>query len=331
MFSVFVEGPRDPGPSAIRELARVIASRYGLPQADIEARIANGRFRVKANVDRKTAEQYAFDLERLGARCSIIAVEPSAITPPPMSKLTLPPPKREERAPSAKTPMAPSGLSAAGGGSAQDLGALGRDAPIALSALDGSDGAAPAPRPASFAPPPSQHEMFSPPDDEAPVELAIDIDEDRARRRGTAAPPAATVPPPAADAITEPPPESFSITPAGRSPLDRVKDWLADDRRRLVTGVGLVLLLGFVPAHVFASIREGSTFGEIDSRLVERQVAASTAEQWDQLDKVRAAMLDRKHGERRDIALTAILIWAAVAGGLGYVWFRRVDWDRVLS
>jgi hypothetical protein len=222
---------------------------------------------------------------------------------------------------------------------------------MSLAALDGSEGEQNADGgglPASFGPPalpPSQHQMFAPPPEEAAVELAIDIDEDRARRKTPVSSP--TVPPPAPPPkATLPPPPKLQDTsyagsgsdlaaavPGGRSSssgiVDRAKQWLADDRKRFATGIGLVIALGFIPAHVVASIREDAAFSAIDARLVERQASVQSIEQWEQLDKLRTSMLDRKHGERRDIALTAIAIWAAVAGGLGYLWFRRIDWDRV--
>jgi hypothetical protein len=56
MFHVYVEGAVDPSPDALKKLAEIMASRYGLPIADVTARLAKGRFRVKANVDRATAD-----------------------------------------------------------------------------------------------------------------------------------------------------------------------------------------------------------------------------------------------------------------------------------
>ena len=70
-FHVFVEGATDGSPAGLSKLADAIAKHYGLPAADLLARLQKGRFRVKGNIDRATAETYARDLQRLGARCVI--------------------------------------------------------------------------------------------------------------------------------------------------------------------------------------------------------------------------------------------------------------------
>jgi hypothetical protein len=93
--------------------------------------------------------------------------------------------------------------------------------------------------------------------------------------------------------------------------------------------VVLAILLGFIPAHVVASLREVRTFRAIDSRVDAAQAAATTPDSYEALDAFRAQQLDDKRSAQRSIALTSLLIWAAVGGGLGYVWFRRVPWDRL--
>ncbi|HVV88566.1 MAG TPA: hypothetical protein VHE35_36230, partial [Kofleriaceae bacterium] len=77
LFNVVIEHPRAPGPEAVATLAQAIAARYGIPAADLERRIARGRFRVKSKVDRSTADTYAADLTRLGAVCVVLPVEES--------------------------------------------------------------------------------------------------------------------------------------------------------------------------------------------------------------------------------------------------------------
>ena len=44
---------------------------------------------------------------------------------------------------------------------------------------------------------------------------------------------------------------------------------------------------------------------------------------------MRASFLARKRDERQTIAITSVLMWAAASGGLAFVWFRKIDWDRV--
>src|SRR5215470_8550654 len=62
VFDVFVEGPVDPSPGAVRKLAETIAGKYGLSAEDFATRLARGRVRVKAKVDRHTADAYVKSL-----------------------------------------------------------------------------------------------------------------------------------------------------------------------------------------------------------------------------------------------------------------------------
>jgi hypothetical protein len=174
-FHVFVEGATDGSSAGLSRLADAIAKHYGLPAADLLARLQKGRFRVKGNIDRPTAETYVRDLEKLGARCAIEAataensqrttpipfpavkppadaapaklpagavLPPRAPTPPAGSPAAaLPPRTSTPPANTANTPFA-SGLSAAFSGEqpAADLGALGRsDGSFSLSTVDGAD------------------------------------------------------------------------------------------------------------------------------------------------------------------------------------------------
>jgi hypothetical protein len=78
LFNVVIEHPRAQGPGAVAALATAIAARYGIPAADLERRLARGRFRVKSKVDRETADTYAADLTRLGAVCVVLPAEESS-------------------------------------------------------------------------------------------------------------------------------------------------------------------------------------------------------------------------------------------------------------
>ncbi|MBA3460014.1 MAG: hypothetical protein H0T46_08640 [Deltaproteobacteria bacterium] len=174
LFHVYVEAP-ERTPEAISQLAETIGTKYGVPVADLEKRLAAGRFRVKANVDRTTADAYAKALSESGAIVKIedaMPTQPSAVVAPaqpinPVEKSARPgasslPPKGAAR-PSASVlpaaagksqPVPTSGLSAAYTDSAQktDLGALSSDS-LSLSSLDGNDtGSQPAIQ--DFAPPP---------------------------------------------------------------------------------------------------------------------------------------------------------------------------------
>jgi hypothetical protein len=165
LFQVYVEGTRDPSPAAVAKLAAGIGQKYGLPPADIEARLQRGRFRVKANADRATAAQYVRELEALGAVCTVVDTSgatvdvvampaPSARSlpkpsgPPRAAAPPLPPATSAPRPASSPLPpaapraaSAPTGLAAAAAaGASADLGVLGRDdGAIALASLDGAD------------------------------------------------------------------------------------------------------------------------------------------------------------------------------------------------
>ncbi|HEY0477309.1 MAG TPA: hypothetical protein VGD37_07275, partial [Kofleriaceae bacterium] len=80
MFHVYVDGVTSSSPDAVRELANAMATRYGIPEAELHARLSRGRFRVKADVDRATAEVYVRDLEAIGAR---VRIEPAGATSEP--------------------------------------------------------------------------------------------------------------------------------------------------------------------------------------------------------------------------------------------------------
>jgi hypothetical protein len=69
-----------------------MAARYGLPAADLYARLSQGRFRVKASVDHVTAEAYARDLEAIGAHVCIEPVDAPSVGPGVASSLPAPPP-----------------------------------------------------------------------------------------------------------------------------------------------------------------------------------------------------------------------------------------------
>src|SRR5450432_2270778 len=165
-YHVFVDGAADASPAGKEQLATAIAGHYGMPVADVRVRIASGRFRVKGNCDRATADIYVRDLSALGARCTIEEATPSnaAKTPMPFpvvtaaSKPALPP--RQTTPPAlARTSSGSkeyqSGLAAAFSGAQQSggLGALDDGSAFKLSSVDGSDNA-PAPDASAFGPPP---------------------------------------------------------------------------------------------------------------------------------------------------------------------------------
>jgi hypothetical protein len=376
LYHVFVDGAADASPAGNDKLAAAVAAHYGLPVADLQARIASGRFRVKGNCDRETADSYIRDLTALGARCSLEEASPSnaAKTPLPFPAVTAQPPARPSQSAlpprqnpppaMARTATPPkgfqSGLAAAFSGEQQvdNFGALDDNALLKLSSVDGRDDAPPAD---AFAPPPTAAapaakpdgkakpagpaakpkakdeplDMFAPPDAEdanfqvdlAPEEVA------RAAKKKVSIPPAT-------EPVEPAPSTSRASRPSLQVPTERASrpslqavtgsraTGLRDPKTRFVVGIVLAIVLGFIPAHFIAHLQESSAYAKVDANVNAVQHDAVTPDDYAALDGFRAGQLARKHDERRNIALLAMLIWAAGGAGIAYVWFRRIPWDR---
>jgi hypothetical protein len=277
---------------------------------------------------------------------------PSALADAPPSRPSAPPSALAGYArPSTPPPVAgayQSGLAAAftpeAASSSGGLGALERDdATFSLASVDGGDDApneiekSPEPPfgvPASIGPAIAKAsepnkpkpkdipvDMFAPPDAESD-DLKVDIaaDEQELTRKKLTPPPATPPLRASQPAIAQPPP--VTVKPSRLGPL-------ADERVRMIAGVVLAIVIGFLPAHLVARSREASAYHAIDTQLVSLQAQAETPEEWEQLDHTRASFLERKKDERRNIALMALVIWALVGGGLGYAWFRKIPWDEL--
>jgi hypothetical protein len=373
-FHVFVEGATDGSAAGLSQLADAIAKHYGLPAADLLARLQKGRFRVKGNIDRATAETYARDLERLGARCAIEEANAANAQKTPLPFPAVKPlPASAPPKPSTPPPTGgfQSGLSAAFSGEtpAADLGALGKtSSQFSLSTVDGEDDGAGAPPasafepagmgiPASIGPAPEKPtsgkvpkaakpkdepvDLFAPPEmqgEEFKVDLASDEKDPRGRVSEAAAEPPAR---PSSQKIpTTPASQKLPTTrasqpsiPTQNAPVDVVAPStskfgpLGDTRVRFAAGVFLAVLLGFVPAHFIAKMREQSASAEIDNKVIKAQQQAETADLWDALDRLRADQLDRKKSEHRNAAMIGFALWALVGGGLAFVWFKKIPWD----
>lgn len=381
LYHVFVDGAADASPAGNDKLAAAVAAHYGLPVADLQARIASGRFRVKGNCDRATADSYIRDLTALGARCSLEEASPSnaAKTPLPFPAVTGPsaqpparpsqsalPPRQTTPPATARTATPPkgfqSGLAAAFSGEQQvgSLGALDDGALLKLSSVDGREDA---PAADAFAPPPSAEpapapaakakpaapakpsakpkedpiDMFAPPDaDDASFQVDLAPDEvARAAKKKVSIPPEPAPVEPAPAAGTSRPSLQAMQTPLDRTsrpsleaPTAPAATGLKDPKTRFAVGVLISIVLGFLPAHLISHFQQSSAFAKIDANVTAIQHDAVTPEDYAALDAFRAGQLERKHDERRNIALLAMLIWAAAGAGIAYVWFRRIPWDR---
>lgn len=397
LFNVFIERARSDAAGAAAQLANAIAVRYGIPAAEVERRLAIGRFRVKGNVDKQTADTFAADLTRLGAIVTVAPVEAEAAAKAPAAKAAPavslkiprveapePPkpaptavPKPEPPKPAPPKPAAPSpytsGLAAASSAKDGDdpgLGALSGDFPLTLSTLDGADDASSSGSrsasqlpasfgppsssqqlPASFGPPPEvtddvdvamddepapaamtgPADMFAPPEANAELQLALEVDAPPRKKRRTSAPP-----PVSGSHAAAAPPVAANQPPAAALPTTHSRDAAWKDHARkpvvqYVAGIVICAALALIPAAIVGSIRERSAFAELDGKLQDREAQVLTRADWDNLDRIRASFAERKRAERQSIAFTSVLLWAAIAGGLAYVWFRVIDWDRVLG
>jgi hypothetical protein len=338
-YHVFVDGSVDVSAEGKERLAAAIAAHYGLPIADLYTRIASGRFRVKGNADRATADTYVQDLEALGARCSIEAASAANVSKTPLPFPAVTPVGMAVERTTSGSKNFQSGLSAAfSGEQAQGgLGVLDDNASVfSLSSVDGSD-RTDAPPATAFAPPPphavgnappaadrvvaapqSPIDMFAPPDaddDNAEVNLEPEPDQ-RAAKRHVEQP--ATDP---VDPVARPSRPSIQAPAVAPGPRP---GGLADPKIRFAAGVLIAILVGFVPAHVVASMRERSAYAEIDAKVDEVQKQADAPDTYASLDAFRATQLEHKHEDRRTAALLALLIWAAGAAGVAFVWFKKI-------
>jgi hypothetical protein len=175
-------------------------------------------------------------------------------------------------------------------------------------------------------------DLFAPPDAEdaqLSVDIATDEQDISARKRANTPPPSEVVPPPTtapmrkSQPVMQTPSQGVALAVPSSSKLGPLRD----EKVRFVAGVLLALVLGFLPAHVIAGMREDSAYEEIDRKVIRAQQAADTPESYALLDKVRADQLERKEAEQRNAAIIALVIWGAVASGIAYAWFRKIPWD----
>ncbi|CAN5922673.1 hypothetical protein BH11MYX3_BH11MYX3_19290 [soil metagenome] len=288
---------------------------------------------------------------------------PRQSTPPPRASTSSLPPANTSRTSSASLPAASgsaktgpvvaTGLSAAYTESAvTDLGALGGDS-LAMVSLEGDDHPRSASESDMFAPMPEvapsvartasnatkpprparpkdePMDLFAPPDaaEDAAFKVEIAADDAAHRARKMSTPPAGVpaTPPP----VVTPQLKKKHPTPVAGHQVVVAPDAQETPRWRFAAGVMLSILLGFLPAHLIASSRERSAFQRIDAQVIATQDQADTAEMYATLDQFRDAQRAVKQSEKRNIALLSMLIWGIAAGGLAYVWFRRVPWDRI--
>lgn len=232
-----------------------------------------------------------------------------------------------------------------------ELGAFDKD--MAVASLDGhadelqverSPGGLPAsigPKPAAAKPERPKDvpvDLFAPPEAQSgdfAVELAAD--EVAHRERKKMATPAAAVPvamaPTTAQSSPVLRPKAPSMQPTDRSSGVSLPSVDEGPRWRFAAGVIASVVLGFIPANCVHGLREDSAFEKIDVHVATIQAQAATSSSapvpYAQLDAFRDEQLGKKKRERRNIAIVSFLIWGIAGAGVGYVWFRRVPWDKI--
>lgn len=187
-------------------------------------------------------------------------------------------------------------------------------------------------------------DAFAPPDaEEAPLELAVAPTPKRSKappppdlRPPPPSPepePAPAVAPAAAGAAPAAPAASTSPAPARPAPppLDPeragrplARFFAGKDRQRLVAGLALALLLGFLPAHFVALGQENSKYGAIKRRVIEAQGRVLTQEEWVALDDERKEALEELGRARGQVRVLTLLVWLACGGAVGFAWFRKL-------
>ncbi len=261
--------------------------RYGLEPSIVVDALARGRrMRFRAGLEEPDAIALGALLESLGARVSL-PVSPSVSEPEP-------------------APGPPS-LS------------------LTLTTLDGADEASLAPvssptvraRPGPpsdrFAPTPAEaQDRFAPPVSREP-ELELSV---RTRARGTLSAPVEPPPSP------RPEPARFEAPAAYVSPRRELRARLREPHPRLVIGVALALLLGFLPAHVYASFAEDK-LDEIRAELL-RQPPPVTVEEHEAVSAQFAHARERLVRVRNRIAVVAALVWLLSGAGVAYGFWRLV-------
>lgn len=343
-YHVFIEGCRDVTPEGLEHLASALGQRYGMSPPAVVRRLREGRFCARASLDLASAQRLTAELEAVGAHASVIADGPSPTSPRYESGLAaafagdhVRDDVGVELGPLAQ-PVSEETTDI--GWELADVDGAGEPAAASRSRARGPQAGSPplapagAARPFAPGPPPPPpmpatargRDPFAPPDAESSAlpELA---------ELPTRVEPAPLPPPPsgAAGAWT-PPPRSVSTTDVQWQRPGLSASWREtlerSPRARFAAGVAIAFLVGLVPAQIVAQSRATSAYDDIRARLRADYDAADTPQRWATLEVARADALDLARTRMHRLAISSCLIWLAVAGAAGFVWFRVIDWPE---
>jgi hypothetical protein len=351
-FDVFLEGAIDPSTDGIDSVANAIANRYGISATDIKNKLAAGRVRIKADVERSVADGLVRDLLSLGGIATAIA---GGASPGASSANNANSAKSGGSALSGMAARAnasnnaSSGLAAAAGfqSSGQDdfgaLGALSLNDDAMLSTPSGGPSGVKAVSAPSFAPPgmldfPDDEvvartsslgagtlDLFGPPDEMADAEPELEQEVSPRAVRASAFAERQSIM--AAQAVLAASASTSASKPVATRPSLLAP--FANLRRRMAAGAVLAVLIGGIPAMLVAGARQNAEFKAIDSRVAAIQSEADTMEAWTNLDIMRRNQIQRKRTVQRDALTTALAMWIVIGGVAGYAWIRLMPWDRL--
>jgi hypothetical protein len=328
-YHVFIEGSRDPSPAGRQRLAAALGQKYGMSPATVGERLARGRFCAWASLDIQAARRLAMELDALGAHYTLIEDQPAA------SGLAVATQAQPDEA-------------------TLDLGALRgapEDAGWKLARIDGSEGTGesraftpeletierppprPPPPPMTRAPgdpfaPPTVADPFAPPDMGREEEALLEVGDRKVAPGTVAAPVSAPLP---TTSTYRGAPAAGSSTLHKDDFIPRMRALMAESpRARFAAGVAVAFAVGLLPAQLFASWRNASAQDEIRSDLEAEYARADTPEAWATLESARDDARDLMTSRQQRVAVGAGLLWLAVAGGIAFVWFRLIDWERAV-
>lgn len=341
-----LQGPRSKDMGAAQALAEAIASRYGVPVEAITERLAVGGFRVKTDVDLDTAMSYAVDLTKLGGACLVV----DAATGEPVEEA-----KQQE----------PVGLAAASGDIPIALGAL-EGGQIVVSTLDGEVDQPPKTQTAAAFGPTAPREDLEFLDDGDAEALAVDSTPYEPTELARPSPAAAHFAPPPSEVgddelllaedpravhtardearapIVLPPPSMSAMAPPATRPRGpSLGERLASARARarlslarrgplhFLTGAVLAVLVGFVLAHVVASLQETNAYPPLAAELKVAYAEAVDPNTYATLPDVRDGLQLIVDARQRRIAITGGIIWLVAAAGFAFLWFRKIRWEAL--
>jgi hypothetical protein len=96
-------------------------------------------------------------------------------------------------------------------------------------------------------------------------------------------------------------------------------------RGRVLAGAAFALVVGYLPATLYASSAEDTKYGAIRRELVATQAEATTLAAWEALDAPdgpRATARQDLERARGRIRTGAGAIWLIAGGALAFAWFR---------